>query len=108
MTVNEYAKAVGARVLTMPHPEREITGGYSGDLLSWVMGRAKEGQLWVTIMTNINVLAVASLLNLSCVILTENAEVTPEFVARAEEEEINLLLSEEDTFSLCAKSAQLI
>ncbi len=108
MTVCALQRAMKAEILTMPDPEREITGGYAGDLLSWVMGRAKEGQMWVTIMTNINVLAVATLIGLSCVVLAENAEVSPDFIKRAEEEGINLLRTAEDTYAFCCRCAGMI
>ncbi len=103
MTVAQLQAATGLEILTMPNPDAEITGGYAGDLLSWVMGRAKFGQMWVTIMTNINVLAVASLLGLSCVILAENAEVTPMLTERAAQEGINLLRTKDDIFTFCRR-----
>jgi hypothetical protein len=49
--------------LNLSDGEKEITGGYTGDLLSWVMGRASCGNAWITIMSNINIIAVASLLD---------------------------------------------
>jgi BioD-like phosphotransacetylase family protein len=56
--------------------EREATGCYAGDLLSRVMGRACAGDAWITIMSNVNVAAVASLADVACVILAEG--VTPD------------------------------
>lgn len=61
MTVNELSAQAEFKALTMPDGEREITGVYIGDLLSWVMGRAKADCAWITIMSNINIVAVASL-----------------------------------------------
>lgn len=103
MTVAQLQTALNAEILTMPNPDAEITGGYAGDLLSWVMGRAQQGQMWVTIMTNINVLAVATLLGLSCVVLAEDAEVTAMFTERAAQEGINLLRVKDDIFTLCRR-----
>ena len=74
MTVNELAQKLNAEVLSMPSPDSEITGGYCGDLLSWVMGRAQCGNAWITIMSNINVAAVASLSDVACVILAEGVK----------------------------------
>ena len=51
----------GFTEITMPDGEREIDGVYIGDLLSWVMGRASQDNAWITIMSNINVIAVATL-----------------------------------------------
>ena len=55
----------------MPSPEKEIHGAYIGDLLSWVMGRADQGNVWITIMSNINTVAVATLTDVSCILLAE-------------------------------------
>ena len=60
MKVKDFARLAGLEIICMPDPEREIEGGYCGDLLSWVMGRADSGSAWVTIMSNINIVAVAS------------------------------------------------
>ena len=61
MTVRQMIDEMQLTPLTCPDPERVVTGGYVGDLLSWVMGRARSGQAWITIMSNINTVAVASL-----------------------------------------------
>ncbi len=71
MKVNELASLPGFRALSMPEGEREIKGGYIGDLLSWVMGRAKADCAWITIMSNINIVAVATLADVACIILAE-------------------------------------
>ena len=68
MTVYELSQNSQFNVLTMPEPEREINGVYIGDLLSWVMGKAQYDNVWITIMSNINVIAVASLSDVSCVL----------------------------------------
>ena len=77
MTVRELADRLSAEVLSLPDPDREVSGGYAGDLLSWVMGRARAGCCWVTIMTNLNVPAVASLADVACVIIAESADRNP-------------------------------
>ncbi|MBR4868903.1 MAG: hypothetical protein IKU10_07085 [Clostridia bacterium] len=92
----------------MPEGDRTIEGGYCGDLLSWVMSRAKSGDAWVTIMTNINVVAVASLTDCACVILAENAEVSADVVEKARSQGINLFVSEKDSFILCAQIGSLL
>ncbi len=108
LTVKELCEKNGYEVLCMPEPEREVTGGYAGDLLSWVMGRAKDGDAWVTIMSNVNIIAVASLADPSCIILSENVSPDEGVVERAETQGVNLLKSRKDTFSVCAEIAQLL
>ena len=77
----------------MPDPEREINGAYIGDLLSWVMGRAQADNAWITIMSNINVIAVASLSDVACVILAEGVKLDDSVRNTAEMKGINVLTS---------------
>ena len=102
MTVEQIANKLGAEIINMPCPDREPEGVYCGDLLSWVMGHAKPDNLWVTIMTNKNVLAVASLIDLSCVILCENSQFDEEFKDTAKAKEINIIRCNADSYSVCA------
>lgn len=108
MTVCELAEKIGAEVLSLPDPDRIVTGGYTGDLLSWVMGRCKEGDVWVTIMSSVNVVAVATLADPSCILISENAELLPDTREKAAAQGINLLRSAKDSFTLCAEIAALL
>lgn len=108
MTVRELCEALKADALVMSEPEREIKGAYVGDLLSWVMGRAEENNAWVTIMTNVNVIAVASLAAVSCVIFAEGVRPDPDALARAESEGINLISVKSAAYETCADLSKLI
>ncbi len=108
MTVKELANALNCKIFCMPDGEREITGGYAGDLLSWVMGRANSGDAWVTIMSNVNIVAVASLADPACIILSEGVELDDEVVRKAESVGVNLLGSRDDTFALCASISKYL
>ncbi len=79
------------QALTMPEPEREICGAYAGDLLSWVMGRAQADNAWITIMSNINIVAVAALADAACVILAENVHPEQAVLDTAEAKGVNIL-----------------
>ena len=103
MTVNRLAQELGLETLSLADGEREITGAYAGDLLSWVMGRAQEGDVWITIMTNINTVAVASLVDVACVIIAEGCEPEPNVLETVRNKGINLLRSGKTTFELCAE-----
>lgn len=103
MTVKKLSEAFGYRVLCMPDESREVKGGYAGDLLSWVMGRLNEGDAWVTIMSNVNIVAVATLGDPSCIILSEGVIPDDEVISRAQAYGINLLTTEKTTFSVCAE-----
>lgn len=103
MTVKEFAEQFQYRPLCMPDADRAIKGGYVGDLLSWVMGRLPSDFAWVTIMSNVNIIAVAALTDPACIILSESVTPDPDTLARAQQQGINLLATSEDSFSVCAK-----
>ena len=93
MTVNELCSSCGFEAVCIDDDTREVSGAYVGDLLSWVMGRAQEDNAWVTIMSNINVIAVASLSDVACVILAEGVQLEPDVKAVAEQKGVNILAS---------------
>ena len=107
MTVFEIRDALG---LTPLHEaeDRPVTGGYAGDLLSWVMGRAESGDCWITIMSNRNVPAVCTLTDVAMVIFAE--DVTPDEAAldAAVKNDLNFYRSPLSVFELCAKVASLL
>ncbi len=107
MTVSQLAEKIGAEIINMPHPDRIPCGVYCGDLLSWVMGHAQPDNIWVTIMTNKNVLAVAQLIDMSCVIISENAQLDDDFLDTAKDKEINIIRSGLDNYAVCAALSQL-
>ena len=94
MTVNEIVTLCEFNVLSLPFPDREVSGCYIGDLLSWVMGRAREDNVWITIMSNINTIAVASLADVSLVILAEGVTLDEDVLAAAKEKNINVVTSD--------------
>jgi predicted transcriptional regulator len=87
--------------------QREITGGYCADLLSCVMARAKHGNVWLTLQAHPNVIAVAALLELAAVIVTEGAPIPDDVKARAESENIPLLATAHTTFKIVSELARL-
>ena len=93
MTVGELSKKPNFTALNIAEPERNIDGVYIGDLLSWVMGRAKESDAWITIMSNVNTAAVASLADVSCIILAEDVTLEEDVLKVVKEKQINVILS---------------
>ena len=108
MTASQLCQELSLQILAEPDPQREVTGGYAGDLLSWVMGRAQSGDAWVTIMTNRNILAVASLADTACVIVAEDSAVEEDVIALAKEKGINLYRSPLASFALCCRIGSLL
>jgi len=91
MTVRELAEKYGFSFVVSADPDRTVSGCYIGDLLSWVMGRAQLDQLWITIMTNVNVVAVGSLADVSAVLLAEGALPEQAVLDCAEARGVNIL-----------------
>ncbi|MDD4291274.1 MAG: hypothetical protein PHX51_03425 [Clostridia bacterium] len=100
MKAKELADKLGLKVFC-GDCECEITGYYVGDLLSWVMGRADEGNCWITIMNNLNVCAVAKLLSFSCVVLCEKVLPDEKLLEKAKAQNITLLGSDDAVFATC-------
>lgn len=108
MTVQEIANALALEVAAgAAQLGRDVTGGYASDLLSCVMAGAQAGNAWVTLQAHLNVVAVAALLDLACVIITEGAHPDSDSIARANEEGVPILLTEESTFTVVGKLHQL-
>ena len=84
MTVEQLAENLRLQTLVAGDGSREVTGGYCGDLLSWVMGRAQAGDAWLTVMGNVNAVAVAVLADTSCIVLAEDSPLDEDARARAE------------------------
>lgn len=107
MTVHEMAKTLELTPLSVTDGEREFSGVYIGDLLSWVMGRAKSDNVWITIMSNINIVAVASLADVACIILAEGVTVDENVRTTAEAKGINLYSSEKTAYELASMLARI-
>jgi len=97
--VNEMAAKLSLRVNTTKGDlGREVTGCYISDLLSDVMANAKEGEVWITLQTHPNIVAVAALKNLSGIIITNNRIPEEETLKKAEAEGMPIMLSASPTF----------
>jgi hypothetical protein len=80
---------------------REITGGVCCDLLSWVMAKGQGGMAWVTVQTHMNVVAVASLHEFSCIILPEGCSMAPDTLLKAQEEGIAVFGTKLSAYAVC-------
>jgi serine kinase of HPr protein (carbohydrate metabolism regulator) len=88
--------------------EREVTAGYTSDLLSDVMGHAGAGSLWVTLQTHKNVIAIASLKELPAVILVRGFRPEADMLDHAREEGIAVLGTTDGTFEITGKLYSLL
>ena len=100
MTVAQYKDELGLEVLAGDDLSAEVTGCYISDLLSLAMSRVQAGDAWVTVQTNVNILAVASLTEAACVIVAEGTEVDDAVVAKAAAQDVVLLRSDKTAYQL--------
>ena len=107
MTINELCEKTGFTLVT-GDGDVGVTGAYACDLLSWVIGRAEEGDALVTVMTNVNVIAVAVMADLSCVILTEGVKLDDNALAKAKQNGVPVISSPLTTYKTCAALSELI
>ncbi len=108
MTVQDLMAPLALTPFHLADGERPVTGGYCGDLLSWVMGKAPADGAWFTIMSNINVAAVAALTDVACVVLTEGVTPDDPLLQKARVQGINLLGSSQSTYDCAARLAALL
>lgn len=98
MTVKDISKIEGLRLAAEGNMELPVSRIFCCDLLSIAMGRAPADCAWVTVMGNMNTLAVASLADVSCVVLAEGTALDEASVRKAEEQGISVLASERPIF----------
>ena len=87
---------------------KEVTGGYTGDLLSDVMGNSKEGYIWITRQVHQNIVAVASLKEHAGIILINACQPTAETMEKAEAEKIPIMVSDLPAFEMSGKIYNLL
>ena len=106
MTVKELCRLINATDLTPEaDKETEVSCGYTCDLLSWVMAHGAAGMAWVTVQTHMNVIAVASLMEMAAVIIPEGIEMEGPSVEKARSEGINVLQTPLTAYEICARLA---
>jgi hypothetical protein len=99
VNVADLLAAIDGEIVTNTTPEElNITGGYVSDLLSDVMGNAREGDLWITIMRHLNVVAVASLTGVAAIVFAKGIVPAEAVITKANDEGICLITSNKETF----------
>ena len=108
MTVREMADALALTPIAVSDGEREISGVYIGDLLSWVMGRASSGDAWITIMSNVNIVAVATLADVACIVLAEGVTLDESVRTTAEQKGVNVYTTRMTAYEVAAALATVM
>lgn len=108
MDVKFISEQLGLKVLCgESFLDRKVEGGFVGDLLSVVMGKAEENNVWVTIQGHINIVAVATLINVACIIVSEGYDANEDTLLKATEEEIPILSTTKSSFEIVRELVQL-
>ena len=108
MTVKKLVELLDFEPICLPDENREVSGVYIGDLLSWVMGRAGQDNLWITIMSNINIVAVATLSDVACIILAEGVMLEDEVRALAMEKGVNIIKTELSAYDAALRLSSVL
>lgn len=109
MIVSDFAEKMGMKILTGDAGiEKDITGIYACDLLSWVMSHASTGDAWVTVQSHVNTIAVALLSGISCIILPEGINAEEPTLCKAKQEGIAILSTEMTTYEVCYRSREIL
>lgn len=104
-TLNQIIEALELTLLTRPQEFSGVTptAGYTSDLLSCVMANASRQGIWITLQAHTNIVAVAALLELSAVIITEGALPDPNTVLKANDEGVSLFSTTKSSFAVVGK-----
>jgi len=109
MKLGQIAEELKLELLTAGMDlDREVSGAYVSDLLSDVMGRAAEGELWITLQSHANVVAIASLKELPAIVLVNGIRAEAPVLEKAMEEDIPVLVSGDSTFETAGKLFELL
>lgn len=100
MKASLLVEKYGFEKLTEASADIEVKHAFIGDLLSWVMGHAKSDDAWITILGHPNIIAVALLRELSCVLIAHDAQIQPETIEKANEEDFLILKSPLSAFEI--------
>lgn len=106
MKAEELAKLLDAQAVCAGADDKEIRGGYCGDFLSFVMGKAPADAAWFTVMSNVNVAAVAYMADVGAVVLCEGVRPDDLLAERCGKEGIPLLITPLDAYHAAARLAR--
>ncbi len=108
MTIGDIANKLSLSVQTASDRlQTEVTGGYASDMLSRVMAKAREGNVWVTLQFHMNIVAVAALLQLAAIIVTEGMLPDAATLDKANREGVLILTTPHTTFTIVGQLTEL-
>jgi len=101
--LNEIIQKFNLKKITCKNNNPVVINGYVSDLLSDVIANADEGSLWITIQKHINIIAVAKLKKISAILIVNNGIPNEDVIKKAEEENVILLTTKENSFEISGK-----
>jgi len=107
MTVYELGEKLGLIKLSIGK-DNDVTSCYISDLLSHVLGGCGAGDVWITVQSSVNMVAVAMMTDASCVILPEGVSAAQAVIDRANDEGLTIFSSKENAYTLAVKISQMI
>ena len=108
MTITKLNSICNFSVLNMGNTDKTVNSVYCCDLLSIAMGQAPEGSAWITVMGNINSIAVATLTGISCIILASNMNLDDKALSKAQQKDVCVLKSSLPVFETALKVYEAI
>lgn len=108
MKLREVVEALGLKVRCgADRLDREVRGAYASDLLSDVMARARAGDVWITLQTHVNIVAVAALNDLAGIVLVNGREPEEATLKKAQDEDVVIMVSAEPSFEVAGRLYQM-
>ena len=107
MDTKKLEEKLGLKQIAGNDEIKKVSGMYICDLLSLVMSRARNNDVWVTVQTNINIVAVAHLTEVSCIIIPENIAVDNNTIVKANDEGILIYQSDKTAYELAAAFSKI-
>lgn len=108
MNVKEVFERLGLSAIIKGDLRREVEGCYVSDLLSDVMANARDGDIWITLQTHPNIVAVATLKNIAAIIITNNRSPEEETINKASREGITIGTTPMTTFEVSGRIYQML
>jgi len=108
ITIREAAGALGAEIIQDEFDDAELSGAYTSDLLSDVMAHAKDGGALVTIQAHKNTVAVATLVNITVIVVCNSRPIPDDMLEAAKDEGIAVIRTKENQYTVSGKLYALL
>ncbi len=108
MKLSEFTEKCGFEILNKGGDNPELTQIFCCDLLSFAMSRNPSGSVWVTVMGNVNTVAVAVLTEGGCIVLAEGAQLDENALEKAKQQDVTILRTDKPVFEAALAAHEII